>query len=113
MKKVVYSGARVTIVSNSRVNAEAGSVVRPVCTGEVWIIVLRGEASQRKRPRGGSSPIGPAPGPPAQTSGMVVSAARTALEIERRVERQQAGGVELDAGVEEVAVDARQDHARR
>jgi hypothetical protein len=34
------------MVSSSRSSAAAGSVVRPVWTGDVWIIVLRGDTSQ-------------------------------------------------------------------
>src|SRR5665213_578857 len=55
-----------TIVSSKCSIAAAGSAQRPVCVGEVWIIVLRGAVSQWKRSRGGSFPIGPLSIPPAQ-----------------------------------------------
>ena len=35
-----------TIVSTNRCSAFAGSSVRPVCTGDIWMIVLRGDTSQ-------------------------------------------------------------------
>jgi len=40
------------------------------------MIVLRGDTSHRNRPRGGSSPIGPASAPPRQTAGIVARFAR-------------------------------------
>ena len=41
---VVFS--HLTIVSSSRSKALAGSSVRPVCTADIWMIVLRGDTSQ-------------------------------------------------------------------
>ena len=35
-----------TIVSSNRCSAFSGSLVRPVCTGDSWMIVLRGDTSQ-------------------------------------------------------------------
>ena len=43
-----------TIVSTRCASTVPGSVHKPVCTGEVWMLVLRGATSQWKRSRGDS-----------------------------------------------------------
>src|SRR5262245_60107865 len=60
----------ITIVSTNRSSSTCGSSHSPQWTGDGCTIVLRGATSQRKRSACGSSPIGPAIAPPAQTSGM-------------------------------------------
>ena len=102
-----------------------GVVVRPVCTGDVWMIVLRGETSQWKRARCGSSPIGPASAPPRQTRGIIVEVAlrspprsiagssassRATSSSIARLEEIGGRAGEDDAGVDELAaLDARDD----
>ena len=101
-----------TIVSSRRSSAAPGSSVRPVWTGDIWMIVLRGETSQWKRLRCGSAPIGPASAPPRQTArdrrrDWRAIASRSSVGSSA----QQPRLVELDARLEEVACRARQDHA--
>src|SRR5262245_61843431 len=66
-----------TIVSSKCSSTAVGFLQQPVCTGEVWIVVLRGATSQRKRSPGESWPIGPAGAPPAQMVGMAARWSRT------------------------------------
>ena len=47
---------RRTILSRMRSSAASRSAHRPVCTGEVWMLVLRGATSQSKRSRSDSRP---------------------------------------------------------
>ena len=85
--------------------------VRPVCTGDIWMIVLRGDTSQRKRPRGGSSPIGPASAPPRQTAGIV---ARLARIVSRSIDGSSASRRARSSSMRasrKVGIRARQDHA--
>ena len=66
-----------TSVANRWARVADGSLVRPVCTGEAWTIVLLGETSQWKRSGRLSAAIGPAEGSPAQIRGNVSSWAWT------------------------------------
>ena len=50
-------GSILTIRSTRRSSAPARSSQRPVCTAEVWMIVLRGATSQWKRSRSDSWPM--------------------------------------------------------
>ena len=99
------------MVCSSRSSAASGSCVRPVWTGDIWMIVLRGDTSQRKRPRAGRAPIGPASSPPRQITGIV---ARLALIASTPPARRDAprGLVGVVDGVP-VAVEERRAHLLR
>ena len=76
------------------------------------MIVLRGATSQWKRPRCGSSPIGPASGPPRQTAGIVVEVRAHRVEIERRDRaRSSAASSSSMRASRKSSAGARQDHA--
>ena len=92
--------------------AAGGSLVRPVWTGDIWMMVLRGDTSQRKRPRGGSSPIGPASGAAAahdrnDRRGSRASTSRSTSGSSASSRRL----VQLDPRLEKIQVGAGQDHA--
>src|SRR5207248_9217208 len=60
-----------TIVFSKCSSVAAGSVQRPEWTGEVWMMVLRGETSQWKRSDCESWPMAPASALPAHTRGIM------------------------------------------
>src|SRR6185312_1585500 len=66
-----------TVWPNSSSRARSGVSQRPECTGETWIIVLRGATSQWKRSRRESRAMGPASGLPAQILGIASRCCRT------------------------------------
>jgi hypothetical protein len=71
-------GGVLTIRDISRSSARSRSSHSPLCTGEVWMAVLRGATSQSKRSRADRWRSGPAAAPPAQMAGSVPSVARMA-----------------------------------
>ena len=102
---------RRTILSIRCCNSASRSSLRPTCTGDTWMLVLRGATSQSKRSRSDSRPIGPAASPPAHTSRNRLQRARIDSRSGRGVEREHARLVELDQCLQEALVRAGDDHA--
>ena len=102
---------RRTMVSSRCSSAARGSVVRPVWTGDIWMTVLRGDTSQRKRPRGGSAPIGPAVGPPRADGGIVASAVCAAHRDRASGSSAEDARRRARSAPRGSRVHARQDHA--
>ena len=65
--------------------------VRPVCTGEVWMMVLRGATSQWKRSRGDSRPSAPARGAAGADGIDRAEGGADRVDVGARVERQRRG----------------------
>ena len=81
-RQPVAEGGRTIVCtrcSSVRSGSFGSSMQRPVCTAEVWIVVLRGATSQSKRSRSESLPSAPAAAPPAQITGIVASAASSSM----------------------------------
>ncbi len=83
----------------------------PVCTGEGWMMVLRGAVSQWKRSRCDSLAIGPAGGVAETYPGNGGKVLADQIGVDFRPQGHEAVAVKVNAGVEVALLQAEDDHA--